>query len=373
MKNTIHTAVSAVLMLNLCSAHEPIPMIITSPVANLRLKPSDAVPSDHAHHNKSKKFFGQSHARFARHLAPQYRDPNQESHLLYGEEVLCLEEGPRGWLRISAPEQYAFNDKQRSFNYLSGYIPASTAKKTTTQHRPTVVVNKPWATVAIDTHDDLAVPMGTKLSIIRAVAGRYRVQLPDGRSGLIAKQHVYRIRQNTVEPELTMRHSIVSTARLLIGSPYCWGGRSPFMKSKSQGATSSDCSGFVNLIYRAHGLDMPRNSRSMFICGKHLASGAECKPGDLLFFAKRPSPSAINHVLMYAGDDTIIESCVTKGIATTPAEVRLGKSLAKLKHGDRVAGGYWVYFRSYLSDPKRIQYLRNYALGHHALPKVVTA
>jgi len=69
---------------------------------------------------------------------------------------------------------------------------------------------------------------------------------------------------------------LVRQAMAMLGLPYRWGGTTPF---------GIDCSGFVQLLYRLHGLDLPRDAHDQ-ARDPRLASipRRELRPGDLLVF-----------------------------------------------------------------------------------------
>lgn len=84
----------------------------------------------------------------------------------------------------------------------------------------------------------------------------------------------------------------------LIGTPYVWGGSTP---------RGFDCSGFVQYIYREHGIELPRTSRQMANAGVHVpARVASLAPGDLMLFDG--TTSTISHVAIYAGNGRILHS-----------------------------------------------------------------
>src|SRR5690606_3867735 len=80
----------------------------------------------------------------------------------------------------------------------------------------------------------------------------------------------------TTAAPLTNGDRIVSVAKEYLGVPYVWGGTDP--------STGLDCSGFVLNVFRRLGVELPRVSRDQANAGQPVASMAEARPGDLLFF-----------------------------------------------------------------------------------------
>jgi hypothetical protein len=71
-------------------------------------------------------------------------------------------------------------------------------------------------------------------------------------------------------------HAVHETALRFMHTPYLWGGRSFF---------GSDCSGFVQLIHKMHGMVLPRDASQQEKTGEKVASLSHGRPGDLAFFA----------------------------------------------------------------------------------------
>ncbi len=91
---------------------------------------------------------------------------------------------------------------------------------------------------------------------------------------------------------------VVATGEDYIGVPYKWGGSTP---------AGFDCSGFVQYIYRDHGVSLPRTSRQMAHAGVAVpADVSRLREGDLMLFAG--DGSRITHVAIYAGNNQIIHS-----------------------------------------------------------------
>ena len=88
---------------------------------------------------------------------------------------------------------------------------------------------------------------------------------------------------------------LIATAKQYLGVPYKWGGTNP--------AVGLDCSGFTQLVYRQNGISLPRVAQDQQDVGTRVASLADAKPGDLLFFG-----DPATHVTMYLGDNKMIHA-----------------------------------------------------------------
>ncbi len=86
----------------------------------------------------------------------------------------------------------------------------------------------------------------------------------------------------------------------LYGTPYKFGG---------VGQRAFDCSAFVQKVFRASRIELPRDSRAQARYG-YKVSLSELKPGDLLFF--KTYKKDVSHVGIYIGDGKMIHAA-TKG------------------------------------------------------------
>ncbi len=91
---------------------------------------------------------------------------------------------------------------------------------------------------------------------------------------------------------------VVAAAQRYLGVPYAWGGTDP--------SVGLDCSGLVQRVYGDLGIDLPRTSSQQATAGTAVASLAEARPGDLVFFDHTPSRPGIDHVGIYVGDGKMI-------------------------------------------------------------------
>ena len=84
-----------------------------------------------------------------------------------------------------------------------------------------------------------------------------------------------------------IRESLVVTAKKFLNVPFLWGGRSFF---------GVDDSGFVQLLYKVHGINLPRDPENQALLGTSRDFVEESEAGDLAFF--EDSEGNIVHVGM---------------------------------------------------------------------------
>lgn len=89
--------------------------------------------------------------------------------------------------------------------------------------------------------------------------------------------------------------AVLATAKKYLGIPYKWGGTNP--------KVGLDCSGFVQLVFKQHGISLPRVSRDQARQGSKVESLAQAKPGDLVAFN-----SPVSHIGIYVGDGKMIHA-----------------------------------------------------------------
>ncbi|KEY17742.1 C40 family peptidase [Kaistella antarctica] len=99
------------------------------------------------------------------------------------------------------------------------------------------------------------------------------------------------------ETEFLKKQDVAETAKQFLNVPYLWSGRSFF---------GIDCSGFVQLIYKVHGISLPREAQPQAEIGKVLSFVEESKAGDLAFFEN--TDGLITHVGMMLNNQEIIHA-----------------------------------------------------------------
>ena len=92
--------------------------------------------------------------------------------------------------------------------------------------------------------------------------------------------------------------AVVDEAMKYLGVPYLWGGTDP--------TKGLDCSGFTQLVYGKLGVDLPRVSSQQATAGRPVASLADARAGDLLFFDYDSDRPGIDHVGIYMGNGQMV-------------------------------------------------------------------
>lgn len=118
----------------------------------------------------------------------------------------------------------------------------------------------------------LALPFETPLQVIEELPEEnnrwLKVKLQDGKEAFIQRSQVIFEKRNMTQEEM------IHFSREFLGLKYLWGGTSSF---------GFDCSGFVQMLYRQIGIDLPRNSCDQ-AKDPRFEEVMDAKPGDLIFF-----------------------------------------------------------------------------------------
>ncbi|MGE5507221.1 MAG: C40 family peptidase, partial [Chitinophagales bacterium] len=125
----------------------------------------------------------------------------------------------------------------------------------------------------------LTLPLGSPVPLRDVVNDEWRlVELPEGRTGFVQAGDLCAGQDAWAwQTRAELERSLVATAQGLLGLPYRWGGTTPW---------GIDCSGLVQLVYRLHGLVLPRDASDQARDPRTFpVARADLAPGDLLFFA----------------------------------------------------------------------------------------
>jgi gamma-D-glutamyl-L-lysine dipeptidyl-peptidase len=219
--------------------------IVSSPVVDLKRETKFLSPDDYSHCEL------------------------RETQLLFGEKLELLRRKD-DWLFVAALEQPIFDEKRGWLPY-TGWVHSSEVQEVEHYPSPQYAICTPTFS-----HHALTLSYGTLLNLPSSNSSQLRPisKIPD-------------------------RRVIVEDAYHFVGLPYLWGGRAFPLGPM---AASVDCSGLINLLYRAQGMLLPRNAHDQYL---KCRPTSHLKPGDPLFLAKE---KRINHVILKLDDKTFIES-----------------------------------------------------------------
>jgi cell wall-associated NlpC family hydrolase len=110
---------------------------------------------------------------------------------------------------------------------------------------------------------------------------------------------------------------VIASAKEHLGVPYLWGGTTP---------KGFDCSGFLQYVFKQHGIPLPRVSKDQARAGVAV-SPADARPGDLVAFDNSRSRAGIDHIGMYLGNGKWI-AAPRSGDVVKIADVDLSKAVA---------------------------------------------
>lgn len=108
--------------------------------------------------------------------------------------------------------------------------------------------------------------------------------------------------------------TVISSAARWLGTQYAWGGGDASGPTEGfgpgAGTVGFDCSGLTVHAFASVGVTLPRTSRQQWEApGQRIATLAELRPGDLIFFATDPAdPATIHHVAISIGGDAMVEA-----------------------------------------------------------------
>ena len=241
-------------------------------------------------------------------IANMYSAPTGKSDVvsqaIYGSNVTLLV--ARGeWCKIQTSDHYK---GWTSSHYLrliqSGPGYAITGKVVQVEslfanvyHEPDVTRHKPVITIPFETRlevveeeEEQSQGKGRRPAAKQSYEGWLQVRLPDKRIEWIQSSDV------VPDPKPRSIAESIDLAKRFMGLPYLWGGRSSF---------GFDCSGFTQMLYRARGINLPRDAdKQAAWTGLIAVDRKDLQPGDLLFFGS--SPKDITHTGMYIGDGEFI-------------------------------------------------------------------
>lgn len=269
----------------------------------------------------------------SQHPGGYERDFGQESQLILGEKVLVhKEEGD--WAFIEAVEQRKWYEN--AWGGYKGWIQKGHMTRGGETEEADCLIDAFWQPVhEKPDHFSQVVqvaPMGASFICLDALPEWWVIKMPDNKTAFVPKKGMVRLS----EARKRGAQELIERGRRFENAPYLWGGRSPYLAGGMGGITSVDCSGLTNLLYRLHGIEIPRDAHDQFLKCKAV-NFDELVEGDLVFTADVKKPLRMNHVMLFAGNDLLLEASMgPKCVRFVKVEDKLGKKLSGVRSGETV-------------------------------------
>lgn len=242
-------------------------------------------------------------------LVPVREQPSDKSEminqLLFGELVYILEAVESWYLIKSSHDQY------------EGWVDNKQVRVIEKELFTNILDSKPhfvntiYSRIDMDEYS-LNLVMGSRLP--QYSAGKFRVNDIE-----------YTINDGAVSSTLTEDSAVISTAMKYMGTPYLWGGRSPF---------GIDCSGFVQVVFGMHGIQLKRDAYLQAETGETISFIDEVVAGDLVFFDN--AEGKITHVGIIVGKGKIIHASGRVRIDSIDHQGIYNQELKKYTHKLRI-------------------------------------
>ncbi len=217
------------------------------------------------------------------------------SQALLGELMRVLEQR-EGWARVLMEEAgyLGWIDSQAL------YAPCSSCEAQAYRAACDCVVAATFAPLYDAPEGEMVtkVPFGVKVAAIGTQGQWASLRLPDGTLGWVAQGDLLPLAERPRPDEAGIDQAL-KVIRGFVGTPYLWGGRTPF---------GFDCSGFAQAFWGFMGVVIPRDADQQFVGGVPVAGAPQ--PGDLLYFGGSGADAhrSISHVAISLGGSEVIHA-----------------------------------------------------------------
>jgi hypothetical protein len=214
-------------------------------------------------------------------VASVYKDATHQSEMvtqaLFGETCEIIDQ-KNDWYFIKQWDGY------------EGWIYSFNGLVTKEKYKPNFILNELYGKIT-DKNSEMIknIVFGARVRAEK-IGDHFSIDLPNDYAAISKNAFISK-------PQSATRKNIVNIANKFLGSPYLWGGKSPY---------GMDCSGLVQTIFKAVGVDMPRDaSQQASLLQKYRINKDDLIYGDLLFFGK---DEKITHVAISLGELSFINA-----------------------------------------------------------------
>jgi len=196
------------------------------------------------------------------------------SQVVFGEKYVIIDEVP-GWIKI-----------ELEFDGYRGWVDINHLQHSkANQLGPGYVLNRNMACYK---------PDGTMM-VIEAGSEIYEPDFSE--KSFRIGENIYKAKGEFTERYISVDESVADTSIRFLNCPYLWGGRIP---------SGIDCSGFTQLVYKIHGIKIPRDSFLQAESGEPVEFINDARSGDLVFFDNEQGK--ITHVGMILSKGLVIHA-----------------------------------------------------------------
>lgn len=212
--------------------------------------------------------------------APIRRKPSHSremvNQLLFGESVKILKTKRKNWFKIRS-----LHDGYEGWMTGTQLLPVD---ENNALVKPGVVTTDMLSELKLG-EQKIHIPAGSSLPFFENGKGVL------GTEEYTYTGHFFKLKEQ--QPSFEMVKQLTTS---WLNVPYLWGGRTPL---------GIDCSGFVQVIFKLMGIDLPRDAWQQAQEGRVVKKFSMIQPGDLAFFDDKEE---IVHVGILLGDEKIIHA-----------------------------------------------------------------
>jgi cell wall-associated NlpC family hydrolase len=206
------------------------------------------------------------------------------SQAIYAEPLILLKQTPDGYYLCHAIDGYV------------GYVSVADVHRVSAKEFHAYHAASQAYLLKDFKFNSVTIPAGARLHVASVAPQKITVQSPAGEKFTIPTGQF-----EIGDPRPThLINIIIDTAMQLRETKYVWGGKT---------SDGIDCSGLIQLAFKTHGINLPRDADEQVLVGAMVATRSDrtdLRRGDLLFFLSRRG--TINHVALYLGNNTFLQA-----------------------------------------------------------------